>query len=486
MAQYLYSSQQIRQIEQKAIAQLQDDFILMQRAGREIAQKVTEICSQQSRILLLCGSGNNGGDGLVAAAGLLKAGFDIDICFVTGSPNKLKGAAKKAWEVLSSTARVRRWDSIFCQQYDLIIDAIIGIGLQKNLRQPLADIVRQVNQCNKLVLAIDVPTGLDSDTGAIMGDAIKATQTLSFVAGKRGLYTRYGPDYCGELLEYNLGVNADKFADSDKAYHLLDQHSHFVFPQKQQKESHKGTYGTMLAVGGEGAIILAGLAALYSGTGKVVVNAAERWGNFPYELIYTAPDQLENWLSKSNVVLFGPGAGINNISQQQLQTLLEYCTARQKPLVLDADALTLLAQQPRKLTEQTILTPHPKEAAGLLSWKVEQVQNNRFAALEALREKYQCNIVLKGNGSLIATPKQRYLCKAGSPALATAGSGDILAGITAAILAQGFDAAEASFSAVLIHALISDNLCQQGQTYQSAMDLLNQIKPFLSGYARKK
>ncbi|MQQ99722.1 NAD(P)H-hydrate dehydratase [Glaciimonas soli] len=474
----LYSTAEIRRIEQTALAQL-PPYTLMQRAGQAASIAALRLLPDRphkARILVLAGPGNNGGDALEAAVQLNKAGADVvalvqaDIAHLPPDAANALARAIKAGVHIMPSEQFFTIDSI---QWTLVIDGLLGIGVKRPLDGELRSLVATVNTFNCPVLALDVPTGLDADTGMVVGPdgvAIIAVGTITFIADKAGLHTGDGADYAGKVEVATLDIPPSSLS---AAHSWLSSPALFQqYLQPRARNSNKGSYGNVAIIGGAhgmaGAAILAARAAAKSGAGKVMIGFLDQppaYDNHQPELMCHHAEDIP-LLTASLVV--GPGLG----TDQAAHTLLINTLTAHSPLVLDADALNLIAAEPallqlvaqrRHSALYTIMTPHPLEAARLLNSSVTECQADRLSAARALAQRYNAIVVLKGAGSIIAHPDGRIAVNpTGNPGLATAGSGDVLAGICGALLAQGWDDWHAAIAAVWLHGSAADSLVSQG------------------------
>lgn len=457
----LYSAADIRRQEQACAGQP-----LMELAGRAIANYAQGLLPDvQSSILLLAGPGNNGGDAFVAAR-LLRDIYRVALVFC-GDTDKLPADA---------AAACRRWQEsggellsdIPAGEWDLVIDGLFGIGLGKPLSGRPAELVAQVNRLGSKVLAIDIPSGLCADSGKVMGAAIHADCTMTFLGLKPGLFTLDGPDHAGTVVLEMLGTAPLQ----TPAGYLLEQEDVSCWLQPRRKNSNKGSYGSVGVVGGarqmSGAAILAARAALLLGSGRVYAgllapDAPAFDMMMPELMLRQAADVAA--LAALDCVVIGPGMGVEEAGA----ALLADALGNPATLVLDADALNLLAGA-NPLKERcaarkgvTIVTPHPGEAARMLAVSVEDVQQDRIAAAQNIAQAYGAITVLKGCGTVIAMPDGRWwINHSGNPGLASAGMGDALAGMIAAFVAQGLGAEQAALLGVHLHGAAADALVSQG------------------------
>jgi NAD(P)H-hydrate epimerase len=476
----LHSVAQVRAMEKSALkAQGMIGLDLMQRAGRAAFALLRRRWPQARRIAVLCGNGNNGGDGYVLAKLAAAEQLSVEvIALAPPSPGTEAAFALADW--LTAGGTVTSGDTSW-PQADVYVDALFGIGLSRALDGRPAAWVSRLNESAQPVLSLDVPSGVDADTGAVHGPAVHAAATMTFVARKRGLYTGAARDYCGEIVFDALGVTeADGAVDAQ----LLDAGDLRIALAPRARNAHKGRFGHVLAVGGDagmgGAIRLAGEAAQRVGAGLVsiatqaehisAINAARP------ELMAHAVNgiqELQTLLDRASVAAIGPGLGQRAWGHALWHTAI----ASGKPLVLDADALNLLARESVALPAQCVLTPHPGEAARLLASDVAVVENDRYAAVRELARKYQTVAVLKGAGTLIARPQGDVaVCPWGNPGMASGGMGDVLTGVIAGLLAQGHTAWEAARLGVALHARAGDAAAANGEAGMIASDLFAPLR----------
>ena len=482
----IYRVAAIREIESRHAA---GEPPLMERAGAAAARAVLARSSGTHLApLIVCGPGNNGGDGFVLARILRSRGIDPAVVFA-GDEARLPAEAREALAGYRSVGG-EIGGEIPERPFSLAVDALFGIGLLRPIEGVHAALIGRLNGLGCPVLALDVPSGLCADTGRVLGIAVKAAYTATFIALKPGLLTLDGPDHCGEVSVHDLDIAPES---------LLPAEGRVVTPelfktglQPRLRNSHKGMMGGVGILGGvpgmAGAALLAGRAALKLGAGRVYVglldNAALAVDTDQPELMLRGPGEvLESGFA--TVLAAGPGLG----RSAGALVLLKQAIATDLPLVLDADALNLLAAHPvlaghlHKRTAPTLITPHPLEAARLLGIDMAEVRADRIAAALALAKRLNALTVLKGCGSVIASPAGRwYINTSGNPGMASAGMGDVLAGIAAALLAQGWQAEAALLCAVHLHGAAADALVERGigpngltagETIDSARRLFN-------------
>jgi hydroxyethylthiazole kinase-like uncharacterized protein yjeF len=464
----LYCTTDLRSIESAAA-----DQPLMQRAGLAAADLASTLCSDQgAAILILAGPGNNGGDAFEAACHLRRRFYEVSVVFA-GDAKKLPADAAAAYQRFLDTGGSTLNSIPDNARWSLIIDGLFGIGLQREVSGQAGALVLSANalatrdRCP--LLALDCPSGLDADTGQRRGETIRASHTISFIAGKPGLYTGDGPDYCGEISIATLGLNAPEISPAPGAVIGCDLFATYLQPRA--RNSHKGTNGNAGILGGAssmvGAAFLAGRAALKLGSGRVYLGLldpqAPAFDLVQPELMLRRPEAL--FSAGLSALACGPGMG----SSQQAVVLLEEACALNLPLVLDADALNLVAQEGNLQVAlasrgaPTLLTPHPAEAARLLGRNTADIQTDRIAAALEIASRYNAHVALKGCGTIVATPDGRWFVNTtGNPGLASAGTGDVLTGFITALLTQGWPALEALLAAVHLHGTAADELVAGG------------------------
>ena len=467
--QPVYLSQDIRALERIAAARPGTEP-LMQLAGLAAAEYARELLGEYGRnVLVLAGPGNNGGDAFEVAAQLKRWFYRVELVFA-GDEHQLSEdalAALKKWRACGGNTYAAPPAAL---RPALVIDGLFGIGLARALEGGYADIIAGINRLSGPKLALDIASGINADTGAVMGTALRATHCITFIALKPGLLTLDGPDHCGEIRVADLGLDAGSLLDSKGATTgpaLLQ-----CIPRRPLN-FHKGNAGSVGVLGGAhgmvGAAALAGRAALKLGAGRVflglLTDDPPGLDHSQPELMLRAPRELLE-AGKVSVFAAGPGMGTGTSAGQLLREVLD----ANVPLVLDADALNLIAAsktlQARlpKRSAPCVLTPHPAEAARLLGCATAAVQADRVKAALELARRYHAVVVLKGNGSIIASPDASWLINAsGNPGMASAGMGDVLTGMIAALLAQGAGARDSAAAAVWLHGAAADALARAGK-----------------------
>lgn len=477
----LYRAEQVRELDRLAIEEHGvPGYELMQRAGRAVFDCLRANWPEVRRLTVACGGGNNGGDGYVVARLAWEIGLEVQVIALK-SPDDLGGdAARAAADWLEAGGTVDSAESTI--QGDLVVDALLGTGLDSAPRGHYSQLIEAINRSGLPVIAVDIPSGLGSDTGCAPGHCVEASATISFIGRKRGLYTGPAGRYCGLRLFDGLEVPPAVYQAQPADAVLMESSSLPRLLPARAADTHKGDLGHVLVIGGDhgmaGAPILTGQAALRSGSG--LVSLATRDSHVPIAISAQAelmahpidePGDLGGVLERADCLALGPGLGQSDWSM----ALFEKAMTADCPTVLDADGLNLLARQP-VAHKRLILTPHPGEAARLLECSITDIQNDRFAAVRELASKFGATAVLKGWGTLVAGNDDYpvRVCPYGNPAMATAGMGDALTGIIASLVGQGLNDLDAASTGVLLHALAGD-LAALDRRHILASDLINAL-----------
>lgn len=480
----LYTASQVRDLDRRAMEQgSMPSRDLMHRAGEAAWRTATLQWPAAARILVLCGAGSNGGDGYVLAELALKDGREVTLLTLGDSAQLPLTAAEMRGRFLKAGGKEQRFGGKL-PAADLIVDALLGIGLDRPLSGDWLAAVQAINAAATPVLSLDIPSGLNADTGAELGLAVRADVTVCFIALKAGLFTGTGPACCGLLRFEDLKVPESVYAGvAPRALRLRSSGMRELKLPRRRRDAHKGDFGHLLVMGGDhgmgGAVRLTAEAALRCGAGLVTVatrgdHVGGLLAGLPEAMVKAveSPEDLAPLLERASVVAIGPGLGQGvwglSLWQQVLATPL--------PLVADADALNLLAKAPQK-RGNWILTPHPGEAARLWGTDTAAVQHDRYAAVEHLARRFGAVTVLKGSGSLIAAPGEvTAVCTAGNPGMAAPGMGDVLTGVIAALIAQGLFLPDAARLGVYVHACAGDLAARQGERGLMARDLMEPLR----------
>ncbi|RFF32878.1 NAD(P)H-hydrate dehydratase [Wenzhouxiangella sediminis] len=463
----LYRAESVRELDRRAIeVHGIDGYDLMRRAGRRAFEILRGRWPEARAVTICCGGGNNGGDGYVVARLAKEAGLSVQLIAMKAPDELASTAAQAARDWLALGGTVENPDERL--RGDVIVDALLGTGLDRPVRDDYARLIDHINDERRPVLAVDVPSGLNADTGMPQGRCVRAEATVTFIGRKRGLHTGQAGRWCGAVLFDSLetppAIHEGMAADAM----LLDASQLSGWLPPRPADTHKGDLGRLLVVGGNhgmaGAPVLAGRAALRTGSGLVTL--ATRAQNallapsIQPELMSHGVETLEAFeplVERADILALGPGLGQDDWARALFKRAVE----SEHPIVVDADGLNLLAGEPTR-RGNWILTPHPGEAARLLDTGVAEVQADRFAAVSALAERFEAVVVLKGHGSLVAGPGSGVaVCPHGNPAMASAGMGDALTGIVASLMGQGLGPFDAACAGVLVHALAGDRAARE-------------------------
>ena len=486
----LYRAAQVRELDARLIAAGTPGFELMQRAARAAWRALRRRWPDAGEITVLAGRGNNAGDGYLIALLAQRAGWRVQVLAVGEQTRLLSGDAARAFaEACAAGVAVRPWSEC-APLAGVLVDALLGTGLSGEVREPYAQAIRQINASGRPVLAVDIPSGLCADTGRALGVAVRADLTVTFIGLKLGLFCLDGPDYRGDLAFADLAGDPALLAlIPPAARRLAGETLPGLAPR--QRNGHKGLFGHVLVVGGDsgfgGAALLAAESCLRGGAG--LVSLATRAEHVPALLVrrpevmargVRSANEIQDLAAAADVLVLGPGSG----QGAWARSLLAGLGALDKPQVWDADALNLLAAgQLSAPTGHWLVTPHPGEAARLLGCATAAVQADRPAAALQLARRLNALVLLKGQGSLVATPGgELYLCDRGHPAMAGAGLGDVLAGLLGALLAQGLSLEEAARLGVWLHACAGERLGRDGRGLAAA-ELIGVIRELLEEHS---
>lgn len=473
----LYSTQQLRDAEAYASTHYKVTASeLMDRAGAAAFTLMKKAFPKVQKLMIYCGSGNNAGDGYVLAKLCFEAGYDVVINQFK-LPEKLPPTAQqKAYDAIALGIPILSQEEQPDNEADLIIDALLGTGLQGSVKDPISSAINQINEAGIPVFSLDIPSGLEADSGLVLGSGVKATCTISFIGHKQGFYTLDGPDHCGTIFCHTLNI--------EPCLSRLKPSAHTLAPSpltKRPKNCHKGDFGHVLIIGSgmgmPGATYLAAMAALRVGAGAVTIARHplhHETFNLPEAMVYgiSEADSLDPLLKRATVCIIGPGLGTDSWAEALFLKVM----SSPLPMVIDASALHLLASA-KERDDHWVLTPHPGEAAALLGSKTKDIQKNRFTAVRKIQEQYGGTVVLKGSGSLVETDDgHTFLCMEGNPGMATAGMGDVLTGVIAGLVAQQISLPKAACLGVSIHAKAADLACQ---TYGPRGIIASDLMPYL-------
>jgi NAD(P)H-hydrate epimerase len=480
LPQSLYRATDVRTLDDVAIHQYEiPGSTLMERAGTAAFNVLKSNWPDAKHITIVCGTGNNGGDGYVIARLAQEVGVKVQVLHA-GSVSQLKGDAKTAADkLIKAGIKPVNFSTGKLTGADVIVDALLGTGLDRAVTGEMKTIIDDINLSGIPVYSIDIPSGLNADTGSIMGCAVKAEATVTFIGLKQGLFTGQGSACAGKIYFNDLSMPPDIYKQVTPAALRIDLENQLPLLPKRSRSAHKGDFGHVLIVGGDlgytGALLMACEAAARVGAGLVslatrsehAIQTSTARPEIMAHGVEQAP-QLSGLLKRATVIGIGPGLGQSEWALMLLGRVLD----TRLPLVVDADALNLLAQEPVH-RDNWILTPHPGEAARLLNCRSADIQNDRFAAVKELQQRYGGVIVLKGSGTLVIDPSSQVaVCSDGNPGMATGGMGDVLTGVIAGLLAQGLTLADAARLGVCVHAAAGDEAAKAGERGMLATDLM--------------
>lgn len=488
----LYSAAQTRQFDSLAIASGISGATLMARAGAAAFTALRAHWPTARRIVVVCGVGNNAGDGFVLARLARAAGCDVSVLQL-GDGAALRGDALQARDDYHAAGGVSRdFSTAELATADVLVDAVFGTGLTREVSDEWRAAIAAMNALTVPVLALDLPSGLHADSGAVLGVAVRAAVTVTFIVRKQGLFTGEACAHAGRVILADLEVPSPILAGATPGALLLAQDALAAWLPPRNRAAHKGSFGHVLVVGGEqgmsGAVRLAAEAAARVGAGLVSIatraaHAAQISAARPELMAHAVEDatQLTPLLARATVVAIGPGLGRSEWARALLARVLDTAL----PLVVDADALNLLAREPLR-RDNWILTPHPGEAARLLGCGTADIAADRYHAVRELAARYGGVAVLKGAGTLIARQDGAVMvCAAGNPGMAGGGMGDVLTGVIAGLLAQGLPLFDAAQAGVLAHALAGDAAARDGERGLLAGDLLSYLRRIINPVMRE-
>jgi hydroxyethylthiazole kinase-like uncharacterized protein yjeF len=450
---------EMSRLEKEAYAQGASEEAFMENAGKGVAEVALTFVKKGQKILLLCGKGNNGGDTYVAGRHLIERGFHVEAFALEPSTHLCK---KKRQEFTGKTTYVTSSTDLSFEGFSLLIDGLFGTGFKGSVEGIAAEIIERANESKVPILAVDIPSGVQGDSGIVEGSVIHATATLFLGMPKSGCFLGDAWNYVGKPLIYDFGLDS-KGARED--FFLLQQAEVFKLLPKIQRTRHKYARGYVVGLGGSfgmpGALILAGFAALKTGAGIVRVlhplGMEEEFAGAPYELIregYRDSKTILERMEKASALFIGPGIGVSSEAEKIVKEILDSVS---KPVVIDAEALTLIGKNHLPLPKHAILTPHEGELRRLLHIENKPSKWDLLEMTQKFVEKNNVTVVVKGSPTFIVHPGQKpHISPTGDPGMATAGSGDVLTGMIAAFLAGGLDPFQAACVGVYIHGLAGE------------------------------
>lgn len=494
----LYSCEQARTLDSLAISEANiPGIVLMKRAGKAAFDLIFKRWPDTQKLLIICGGGNNGGDGYVVAGLAAQRNLQVELYSVV-DVSTLEGDAEKAKDyALAQGLSISALSAFFLKDISLlentiVVDAMLGIGFQGGLRVNVNECTKKINACSLPVIALDIPSGLNGDTGAADKDAIQADVTMTFVGVKQGLLTGYGPDFSGDIHFDDLGIPQEIYTQLDSDGDVTQRVSSVLALTSRKPSAYKNNFGHVLVIGGDlgmgGAAILAAEAVMRTGAGLVSVatqkdHVAAALARLPEAMVkgIQAGPELEDMMDEADVVIVGPGLGQSGWSQQMLVFALQ----GSQPKVMDAGALSLLAEEGFGEYDSSnwVITPHPGEASRLLSMSTQDIQADRFSAVKSLQKMFGGVAVLKGAGTLICDGDSTSLAQVGNPGMAVAGMGDVLSGVIAGLLAQKHSLKNAAINGVCAHGAAGDRAAEAGIHGLRASDLMPHLRSVLNGEA---
>ncbi|AIF50810.1 bifunctional ADP-dependent NAD(P)H-hydrate dehydratase/NAD(P)H-hydrate epimerase [Pelosinus sp. UFO1] len=509
---------QMRDIEQAAIEEYGiPGIVLMENAGVEVVKQIENVLGSihNKRISVFAGTGNNGGDGYVVARHLYNQGAKVKV-FLIGSKASVVGDALTNLQIITymgidvlEVTNSHDWDKVKIAMTftDCLVDALLGTGFTGQLRENMTQVVESINKMNKVTIAIDVPTGVDADTGQIQSVAVKASHTITFALAKQGLLLYPAASYVGELCVADIGIPRLLLSDSQIQQNLITSNDAREIFSKRQPDVHKGSCGKVLVVAGSkgltGAAALASDAAMRCGAGMVTLGIAESLHEImeiKLTEVMTSPlpevgdgfvgedafDEIVTLSLKNDVVAIGPGLGRQT---ETLDLVRQVVKSIEKPLVLDADALYALIDHTSILLEaksMPVLTPHPGEMARLVGLTTEEVNQDRIYIARQAATEWGSIVILKGARTVVAFPDgEVYINSSGNAGMATAGAGDVLTGVITGLIGQGLSSHEAALAGVYLHGLAGDIVARGGMIGMVASDLIKALPAAIFGIQEK-
>jgi ADP-dependent NAD(P)H-hydrate dehydratase / NAD(P)H-hydrate epimerase len=463
---------------------------LMENAGRSVADQIIQRFAKGKKVAIYCGLGGNGGDGFVAARHLTAAGFEVSVVLVGRARDINHEAAASNWGILQSMQgkvtifEVPDSSAIPKAQTDIAVDALLGTGTKGKMHPPIYQVIEYINSLGGFKIAVDVPTGIDSDTGEVLGSAVKADLTVTFHKAKDGL--KKAKAYVGELVVADIGLPLDLEGFAGPGDVLLAK-------QSRPATAHKGDFGRLLVVGGSevfsGAPTLVSLAALRTGVDIVYLAAPQKTA---YAISSMSPDlitvklegdnlnpsnvaQLKPYLGMVDAVALGPGLGLKPETVEFVKTFIDAVEAAKKPLLLDADGLKAFAQFKRPLKMPLVLTPHAGEYTILMGEKLSENQADRVSAVQNTAKKLKAVVLVKGKVDIICDSTRTKLNFTGNPGMTVGGTGDVLSGVVGGLLAQGVDAFEAAVAGAFVNGAAGDFVADAIGFHMVATDVIEWI-----------
>ena len=486
--QYIVTKKEMKAIDTYTIERIGiPAVVLMERAALAVAAQVETVNKNRGRILIAVESGNNGGDGLAVARILLQRGYLVDVLYIS-DVKKISEQFEIQKNILNQLG-VRFYQNISNKDYAVVIDGIFGVGLSRNIMNPQKKVIEELNQIDAIKIAIDIPSGIDATTGEILGVAFRADYTVTFGAKKLGMFFSDGIDYCGKVICADVGFPAEAINYVKPMVYAYDNSDMDKLP-KRYDNSHKGMYGRVAVIAGSknmsGAAFLCGKAAYSTGAGlvKIYTHESNRMilqSQLPEAIMMTYQDYdgalscIEDAMKWATVIVVGPGLGVDTTSERMLYELLMNADV---PLVVDADALNILSENIELAVTssvQMVMTPHMKEMSRLVKKKVPEIVENRFELAREFATRMGVVLVLKDAKSVVTDGgEQMYINLAGNNGMSTGGSGDVLSGIIAGMIAGGLSLAEAARIGTYVHCQAGDYAAaKKGKYAMLASDIIS-------------
>lgn len=499
----LYTASETRKIDNLAIKEKEiSGYSLMQMAAEFSLDVILREFSPVEELIIFCSKGKNSGDGFLLGSYAKEFGLDVTVV-MSSSAKELKGVSHKAFKEMQDskvkTITTKSVAKLKVSDKAVIVDALIGTGLKGNLRKNIKDSILALNKLGlkSPVVSLDIPSGVNPDTGGINDICVYADITATFVAQKRGCFTSTGKKVSGEVIYSDLEIPKRIFSKVASSSCIVDYEKAISEVVCREQDAHKGDFGHVLVIGGDrgmgGAGLLASKAAVHSGAG--LTSLVTRPEHVTASLIscpevmakgVNSGQDLEEFLTKPNVIAIGPGLGQSAWSEQMIQRVFWEAEIRDVPVIMDADALNLLAKLKlsSNLPKKLILTPHPGEAARLLNTSVGVIESDRFSSAAKIQSKFNATVVLKGSGTIICHKsggKQKWgICNSGNPGMASGGMGDVLTGVIAGLLAQGLTIKEAAEAGVDLHAKAADqSSLELGEAGLTSSDVIEELRYLL-------
>ncbi|MDD5936996.1 MAG: NAD(P)H-hydrate dehydratase [Clostridiales bacterium] len=514
---YALSASQMKSLDQMTIQEIGiESLVLMERAALGVVEEIKKHVTLKDRILVVCGSGNNGGDGFAVARILLAQGHSVDAMFV-GSMAKMTLECKKQMQIAVKMGLSMRTELLF-SEYNIIVDGIFGIGLDRPVHGEFANVIERINEQKEsaFVIAIDIPSGISADTGQKLDYAVKADVTVTFQEMKRGLLLYPGAEYAGNIIVKDVGIMPYQFNDQEVVYRYYEPEDiHRLLP-KRMDYSNKGSYGKVLIVAGSdtitGAAYLSAMSAYRMGTGLVKILTAASIipilrTQLPEALFVcydgkNASQEIENAVKWASAIVIGPGLSMSEQAKLVFTKVCDLVKKTMTPMVMDADALNILSEQidqeskckekrlcliKERVPANTILTPHLLEFSRLTLETVHKIPSILIDITEECTYNSELTYVLKDTRTIVASKNLRYINRSGNNGMATGGSGDVLTGIIAALLAEGLNREEAATLGVYLHGLAGDYARKKLGAYSMlARDIIEALSEVLMNYERRK